>query len=43
MDVPAFVDVFVLSTLAGFGLSALFGVLGCFIRGLLTTVFDYRP
>jgi len=43
MDFKTFVDVFSISALSGFGLSAFFGMLGWFIRGLLITVFDYRP
>ena len=31
------------STLAGFGLAALFSFLGYIIRGIYTVIFDYRP
>lgn len=43
METTDFQFILTASVLVGFGLSALFGVFGAFIRGLLTTVFDYRP
>jgi hypothetical protein len=43
MEIPEFIGILTASTMVGFGLGALFSFLGYIIRGIYTTIFDYRP